>query len=133
MVRVGDVEIDTRDVGLVATVLVSLEQKMPAIIEASSWTSRVMVKDEIGVLIGLGAGTIAEKAEFCDDTIRVLKRIGTTHNYLEREVRINERRRGAAGCIGVGNALGDRTDAAVIIIRTHRSNDQCSQCYGSES
>src|SRR5262245_52443072 len=130
---IADVEIDTRDVGLVATVLVSLEQKMPTIIEASSWTPRVMVKDEIGVLIGLGAGTIAEKAEFGDNTIRVLKRIGTSCNRFEREVRINERRRSAAGRIGVGNALGDTADAAVIIIRTHRSNDQRSECYGSES
>src|SRR5262245_52001418 len=69
MVRVSDIEIDARNVGLVATVLVALEQKMPAIVEAGGWTAGVMVKDEIGVLVGLGGGTIAEKAEFGDNTV----------------------------------------------------------------
>src|SRR5215510_1994724 len=132
MGRVVDVEIDTRDVGLAATVLVSLEQKMPPVIEAGSWTARVTIKDEIGILIGLGAVAVAEKAEFGDNTIRVLKRIGTRRNHFEREVRINDRRRGAGGLIGAGNAVADPADTEAII-RTHRSSDQCSECYGADS
>jgi hypothetical protein len=78
-----------------------------------------MVKDEIGILIRFGAGTVAEEAEFGDDTIRVLKRIGTSRNHFEREVRINDRRRGAGGQIGVGNAVVDAADADNIVIGAH--------------
>src|SRR5215475_12342289 len=105
---------------------------MPAIIEAGSWTAGVMIKDEIGILIGFGAGTVAEEAEFGDDPIRVFERIGTSCNHFESEVRINDRRRGAGGLIGAGNAVVDPADTDAII-RTHRSNDQCSECYGSDS
>src|SRR5215470_8215833 len=104
---------------------------MPTIIESGNRTARVMVKDEIGILIGLGAGTVTEHSELCDNPIRVLNRVGTTRNHFEREIRINDRRWRAGGRIGAGYAVVDPTNTDAIVIRTHRSSDQRSECYGS--
>ena len=58
-----DVEVNAGDVSEVAAVLVALEKEVPAVIVIYRWTARVMVEDEVGVLIRLRAGgAVGEQA-----------------------------------------------------------------------
>ena len=59
MVGTRHIEIDARDVSEIAAVLMSLKKEMPAIIVVRRGTTRIMIQNEISVLIRLSVSSIA--------------------------------------------------------------------------
>src|SRR5262249_39141427 len=105
MVRVTDVEVDARHIRLAVTVLMPLEEKVPTIIVARGGTTGIMVKHQVGVLVGFSAGEVAEQPKFGDDAIWVLQRIGASHKQPHLEIGIDQRRRRTARRICRGDAV----------------------------
>jgi hypothetical protein len=53
---VCDVEVDPGDIGEVPPVLVPLVEEVAAVVEAGGGAARVVIEDQVGVLVGLGLG-----------------------------------------------------------------------------
>jgi len=68
------IEIDSRDVGEIATILVALEQEMPAIVQTWDGTAWIAVQNKIEILIGFGKRAIRQDAELRNRSRRVFER-----------------------------------------------------------
>jgi hypothetical protein len=63
MIGIRHIKIDARDVSEIAAVLMSLKQEMAAIIIARRGTTRIMIQNEISILVRLSASAIAKVPE----------------------------------------------------------------------
>ena len=59
MIGTRHIQVDPRDVSEIPAVLMSLEQEMPAIIIVRRGATRIMIKNEISVLIRFRVSSIA--------------------------------------------------------------------------
>src|SRR5262249_22721903 len=59
IVGIRHIQIDTRNIGEIAAVLMPLKEEMPPIIIARRGATRIMIQNEVGVLIRLSVSSIA--------------------------------------------------------------------------
>src|SRR5262245_7218280 len=93
----------------------ALVEEAMAIIEPRSWTARTLSKDDEGVLVGLGVGTVCELAKGGDHAAGIFYRIATPDDQPNCEIGIDLRRLSHARswCNSIGDADLDLADAIV--------------------
>src|SRR5580765_5547492 len=79
MIGTGDIEVHAGDVGAVAGVLMSLKEKMAAVIVTRNGPTRVVIEDEIGIFVRLGTGAVAEIAVLGDEAGGILEQLQALH------------------------------------------------------
>ena len=128
---VRDVEVDAGQIRVVARVLMTLEEKAPAVIVALRRTTGVViVEDQVRVLIRLGLRAVAEQTEIRDGARRILERVralrdpGAKRNCWRW--RWPENSDGVLGICRRGIVDGEIAMALCDANRRERQGDQCA-------
>src|SRR5689334_7942832 len=115
MIRMGHIEIDAGYVSAVSIPvwhLMSLEQKMPAIIVAFRRATGIMVQNEVSVFIRFSATAIAEISESRNHTRWVLEQIHALLDQVGSKF-------GRIGIVGDRDRIGFRHTAHFLVENPH--------------